>query len=260
VQSYDYDGQQMTQFSPQLYSELAGGKRKMGSGDYLVAGNQNPIDACQGQDVCCKTPNLRYSMRVDCVASDAPLPADGYWPAVTTSTGGGEVTGCRYVFDGDRDGKRAPGNIIKPDFSFDHVPAKGFTQHVINTVDFPFADMDNRIVDGSPAHIQNDGISWQKGQAIVQNVFSMFACDAGTANEPPFFLSKGFARILATSTRVKTRQTSSQSPITNAPFGKCATLISTRATLCCPGRRESRRGRRHLLQTPTPLPPPRKIR
>lgn len=161
----------------------------MGSGDYLVAGDQDPTLSCPGQDVCCTTPNLRYSMRVDCVASDAPIPANAYWPAVTTSTGGGgPVTGCRYVFDGDRDGKRAPGNIIKPDFSFDHVPAQGFTQHVINTVDFPFADMDNRIVDGSPAHIQHDAINWYKGQTIVQNVFSMFACDAGAANEPPFFV------------------------------------------------------------------------
>ena len=41
---------------------------------------------------------------------------------------------------------------------------------------------------------------WQRGQAIVQNVFSMFACDAGTANEPPFFvkgLCHGFSGINA---------------------------------------------------------------
>ena len=48
VQSFDYDGQQMTQYSPQLYSELkAGGNgHKFGRGDFDIALGVNPVVQC----------------------------------------------------------------------------------------------------------------------------------------------------------------------------------------------------------------------
>ena len=223
VHSYDYDGHQMTHYTPQLYSELQGGRHKMGWADYMLSRGLDPFvnapdpfrDAsnpgvCPDNDVCCTEPNLLYSMRVDCVETDAlqcessddckdsksPVEVK-YWPAVRE--GAGKATGCRYVFDGDRDGKKAQGNIIKPDFSMDTVPANAFTQHVLNTVDFPFTDMDNKESE-SGSHINNDRINWEEGQTVVQNVFSMFTCDAGEDNQPPFFvkgLCAGFSNVNA---------------------------------------------------------------
>ena len=106
------------------------------------------------------------------------------------------MQGCHFVYDGDRNGIRAQGNIIKPDFSMAPVPARAFTQHVLNTVDFPFIDMDNPST--TDQHVENDRIDWARGQTSVQNIFSMFTCNAGTANQPPFFvkgLCAGFGSV-----------------------------------------------------------------
>jgi hypothetical protein len=48
VHSFDYDGQQMTQYSPQLYSELKGGGGgfKFGQGDFDIAMGVNPLEMC----------------------------------------------------------------------------------------------------------------------------------------------------------------------------------------------------------------------
>jgi len=194
VQSFDYDGQQMTQYSPQLISELkAGGSgHKMGAGDMDVAAGRNPSDSCPAGDVCCTKPAIR-SMRVDCVSSDTPPSyigeTVGHWPTVDDSNSGGATTsGCNFIYDFDRDPLRQQGNLIKPDFPFSYVNGGNrFTQHVLNTVDFPFRDMDNPRQTAN--HILNSLINHQQsGQGIVQNIFSMFGCDAGTENQPPTFV------------------------------------------------------------------------
>jgi hypothetical protein len=192
VQSYDYDGHQMTQYSPQLVSEIFSTGQKMGSGDYDIAAGQT---TCQSGEVCCS----KRSMRVDCVKDDVN-PGRSYWPALKegkTAGSSGAVSGCKFIFDMDRgvsiDPQRKQGNLLKPDFSFNLVAgddvtgiASRFTQHVVNTIDFPFVDMDNP--ETVEDHIENTDINWQKGQGIVQNVFSMFGCDAGLQNQPPVFV------------------------------------------------------------------------
>ena len=105
VQSYDYDGHQMTQYTPQLFSELSGSRKKMGWGDYMLAFGQDPFDECpDANDKCCTQADLRFSMRVDCVRTDAlqcqssadcrnsksPVRLD-YWPAVVSDNGGDGV-------------------------------------------------------------------------------------------------------------------------------------------------------------------------
>ena len=218
VQSFDYDGQQMTQYSPQLYSELkAGGNgHKMGLGDFDIAVGANPGDMCTvSQDShCCKrgTPSAEpvRSMRVDCVAEDVPPTGFRRWPAVTKNTASSgveatEISGCRFIFDYDRDQLRRQGNLIKPDFAFSDVQNKDkhFTQHVMNTIDFPFSDVDNPVA--KLHHIDNQQLNWAPlntggGQSIVQNVFSMFACISGTENQPPVFTTS----LASTDVRVNT--------------------------------------------------------
>jgi len=201
VQSFDYDGHQMTQYSPQLLSELKSDSSgfKMGGGDIDIAFGRNPAIAnCVAGDVCCVRPvdgSGLPSMRVDCVASDTS-PAysgltPGYWPKVVSKSG------CTFMYDFDRDQSRQQGNLMKPDFPFTMVN-KGadsavfdggnrFTQHVINTIDFPFRDMDNP--KATTDHILNTQLNnEEKGQGIVQNIFSMFGCDAGSQNQPPVFV------------------------------------------------------------------------
>ena len=205
AQSFDLDGHQMTQYSPQLRSELIYG-HKMGQYDYdrfvkdrmgwLYTGSN-----CPDGDVCCQREELQRSMRVDCVATDSD-PGNGYWPDARSGTEGQACgvgcSGCRFFFDLDRDSQRREGNLIKPDFSFDIVDADSsqslyvgknrFTQHVLNTIDFPFNDVDNP--KDAINHIANQQLGWNlgSGQAIVQNVFSMFGCDAGLQNQPPVFV------------------------------------------------------------------------
>jgi hypothetical protein len=167
-------------------------------------------------------------MRVDCVEGPPNPTASNPWPGVTEATpgttqiGGGaeSVTGCRFFYDFDRDVRRRQGNLIKPDFSFSNQvlgatascgwtnckksldtdlcgspqsTCNRFTQHVLNTVDFPFLDVDNPAA-GNDKHISNDKVNWKGpdilkvGQSIIQNVFSMFPCNAGTENQPPVFV------------------------------------------------------------------------
>jgi len=149
-------------------------------------------------------------MRVDCVAEDEQPPAPRRWPSVTAKTPGSgvptntEASGCRFIFDYDRDPLRKQGNLIKPDFPFSEVPTSSFTQHVMNTIDFPFTDMDNPVLTNN--HIDNERFNWAPreetggGQAIVQNVFSMFRCNSGTANQPPVFTTS----LTSTDLRVNT--------------------------------------------------------
>jgi hypothetical protein len=148
-------------------------------------------------------------MRVDCVAEDVSPVGDRRWPSVKASTPSSgvpttEASGCRFIFDYDRDPARKQGNLIKPDFPFSDVPTSSFTQHVINTIDFPFSDMDNPVLTSN--HIDNERLNWAPreetggGQAIVQNIFSMFSCNSGTQNQPPVFTTS----LTSTDLRVNT--------------------------------------------------------
>jgi hypothetical protein len=155
------------------------------------------------------------SMRVDCVAEDVPSPGTLRWPSVKASTpdsgmvssdSGVEASGCRFIFDYDRSPLRKQGNLIKPDFPFTLIPqpTSSFTQHVMNTIDFPFKDMDNPVLTNN--HIDNENFNWAPkqqtggGQAIMQNIFSMFGCNSGTENQPPVFTTS----LTSTDLRVNT--------------------------------------------------------
>eukprot|EP00291_Cryptomonas_curvata_P024301 CAMPEP_0172173314 /NCGR_PEP_ID=MMETSP1050-20130122/12975_1 /TAXON_ID=233186 /ORGANISM="Cryptomonas curvata, Strain CCAP979/52" /LENGTH=1465 /DNA_ID=CAMNT_0012845035 /DNA_START=193 /DNA_END=4588 /DNA_ORIENTATION=+ len=122
----------------------------------------------------------------------------------------------RLIFDFDRNSFNREGAFIKLDFSWldnttiakvrsedrnKTVPLWGrrFTQHVLGTVDLPFTDVDNPNnalgIDAPGDHIlypRNStgvGLWWSNASAYTQHVFSSFGCDAGTANQPPQFIS-----------------------------------------------------------------------
>jgi len=177
--SYDYDGHQMSQYSPMLRKEM-----------YLNDLANDILGFKEGStDIC--------SARVDCIENDNPNQAT--WPLDPQM-----VTGCRFFFDGDRDASKRQGGLIKPDFNFSRVldswplqRAKHvFTQHVINTVDFPFMDVDNPSrtscndeVKSNP-YIGNKTLQYNVNvsRSMVQNIFALYACDAGLRNQPPCFV------------------------------------------------------------------------
>ncbi|EKX30997.1 hypothetical protein GUITHDRAFT_149565, partial [Guillardia theta CCMP2712] len=176
--SYDYDGHQMSQYSPMLKQEMRqNGNKKAGS-----------VDICNA--------------RVDCIDNDNPN--QGVWPLDPKTTA---VTGCKFFFDGDRDATKRQGGLIKLDFNFSLVLSSSttqnvkhlFTQHVIDTVDFPFLDVDNpdRASCADPVtvkpYVGNLTLQYNTDassvtRAMVQNIFALYACDAGLKNQPPCFV------------------------------------------------------------------------
>mmetsp|Transcript_61092 Transcript_61092/g.144169 ORF Transcript_61092/g.144169 Transcript_61092/m.144169 type:complete len:1352 (+) Transcript_61092:198-4253(+) len=147
VQGYDLDGHKMTQYTNGLYKELQ-------------------IDQNQEKQ---KKNNDR--LRVDCIMTNTvPAGDPQWWPLAPTPTG------CRQVYDYDRNADNARGNILKPDYAYTTVDPQKFYQHVVNTVDFS-----PRIVPGSESDIQ----SHVSDSAIVQNIFATFPCNPGTQNLPP---------------------------------------------------------------------------
>jgi len=81
-----------------------------------------------------------------------------------------------------------------------------FTQHVVQTIDLPFLDVDN--MDEAVPHITDrsdwytDATGSPKG-ADVQTVFSAYPCFAGSANQPPQFVKSLDSAILTVDPRCR---------------------------------------------------------
>eukprot|EP00960_Hanusia_phi_P067814 766710-Hanusia_phi.AAC.6 len=168
--SYDLDDHLMTQYSPNLVEEILAGHHKYGRGVPYSISN---TESCNF--------NTTQSFRVDCIASTSYLDL-GDWKLANTSSG------C-YIFSGSTN----ISNHIKPDFSFQRFQDLNaypfFTQHVMNTIDFTNAT--------------DYSLNWYSsfGQTAIQNVFSMYPCDAGSNNQPPVFVS-GFNTLSTAVTKV----------------------------------------------------------
>ena len=183
VHSVDYDGHKMTQSSPLLKRDMKTTPTSLlNSGGVGRYGGKWGIGDSNSEGV-----TTRLSMRVDCVLSQTDPTLR--WPLAETPTG------CRELFDLDRDEENAKGNLLRADFSFGALVGRNnmdriekmFTQHVINTADFPFEDVDNT-AEAAGAHIISKP-TVQRGAAMTQNVFSMFGCYSGTRNQPPRFVT-----------------------------------------------------------------------
>mmetsp|Transcript_14877 Transcript_14877/g.29870 ORF Transcript_14877/g.29870 Transcript_14877/m.29870 type:complete len:1377 (+) Transcript_14877:110-4240(+) len=158
VQSFDLDGHKMTQYSNALYHELR---------------IERNLEGVKRGDHVLQTDPFLFAGRVDCIFDETQPPEpDRHWPLASSPTG------CRELYDFDRDEANAKGNILKPDFSMSTYREKVFTQHFFNTLDFA----NGRVPSQSGVVIPN---SHKTDSASVQNIFALYPCDPGVTNLPP---------------------------------------------------------------------------
>jgi hypothetical protein len=92
-------------------------------------------------------------------------------------------SGCREYRDASSEG--ISGNVIKFDFASNLDAARAsFTQHFAVTLDFPVTRHE---VFGSHDELEHP-LSWATS-AAASMVFAVFACDPGTRNQPPVFVT-----------------------------------------------------------------------
>ena len=166
---------------------------------------------------------LRYPVMSRVCTSDADCRQDAGPGGVPAAVEGRCVvpdTRCRSGFLQDRNGHDTGGNLLKLDYDWLNVnniggldsevfPVYGysfptFMQHSLTVVDFPWRDVDNprasvdgTLVDADGDHYYSPSLldeadgrfrTAASAAAGSQQIFSTFACDAGTSNQPPVFV------------------------------------------------------------------------
>ena len=208
--SFDLDGHRMTQydFFSRAKSDLnSGSNRRAECFRSEPAGQPSAMGASTG-------------------AYDPAQSGDPAWP----------WGACPAYFDQDQDPARADGALIKFDFDFGNQLCTGpgaartdaqlqqsvlfgnlsgcgpagatpcayagaFSQHVINTADFPYIDVDQGLYYDPDAPAGTDWLRWfsvypplsadavaPKG-AVTQTIFSAYPCWSGPLNAPPAFVA-----------------------------------------------------------------------